>query len=753
MAEYENGTEEKEEDQESGQYTEDDLAYKASYDEHQDVINLLSSCQEADHDNRENSREAHLFIDKRDGQWEPMFWNSNVNRPRYQFDSVNPIIDQISSGIEDADYDIRVSPAGGNATKDVAATYDGIIRNIENLSNAKQIYSQAARGMVTGGFDAWRVCHKYADDNSFDQDIMIEKIANPLDRVWFDPAAEKQDKSDSRYAFVLHPVAVDEYESRWPEGSGESVSDDRDGDAYFDKAEVIVVGEFLYVESEDRELVLMSNGQTHEVNDDFDKIKDDLIAIGVTEVKRRKRKMHKVCSRFFDGKDWLEDDRDTVFNRIPVVPVYGNFKIFENKTIYWGVVEKLLDPQRVLNYAMSREIEEGALAPRAKYWMTPAQALGHEDQLRTLNTNNDPVQFFNADPEFPSVPQQNGGAQINAGLRTVAQAMQGMINATAGMFAANMGDNPNAQSGVAIRQLQDKGDNGTLKYSRSMEIAIQATGQLIKDAIPKVYDTERTIRVLKEDESYDMADINQKVVDNATGEIVVINDLSVGVYDVICKAGPSYKNRQQETVEAITNLAQIDPSLMQIAGDLLLQSVATPAAGQIAERKRAQMIQQGLIPMKQLTEEEMAELQQAQMQAAQGQQQPDAAMVMAQAEQMKAQAEMLKAQIDQAKLQNDQMKLQIEAQKLQLEQAKIEAQIMDSQSSAQIDGFNAETKRIDSQIKAQQAGATIDRTQIQAFGDELDNQAKINDMMDEQRRKAQLSMMSPADLMRIANGG
>jgi hypothetical protein len=120
---------------------------------------------------------------------------------------------------------------------------------------------------------------------------------------------------------------------------------------------------------------------------------------------------------------------------------------------------------------------------------------------------------------------------------------------------------------------------------------------------------------------------------------------------------------------------------------------------------------------------------------------------------MKAQAEMLKAQIDQAKLQNDQMKLQIEAQKLQLEQAKIEAQVMDSQSSAQIDGFNAETKRIDSQIKAQQAGATIDRTQIQAFGDELDNQAKINDMMDEQRRKAQLGIMSPEDLMRIANGG
>jgi hypothetical protein len=272
MATYENGYEEKEE---SAQMTEDDLSYKDKYEDHQSVLNLLSSCQEADHDNREMSREAHLFLDKRDGQWEPYWWEANQNKPRYTFDNVNPIVDQVASEIEQADFDIRVSPAGGNATKDIAATYDGLIRNIENISNAKQVYSQAARGMVTGGFDAWRVSQKFADDNSFDQDIVIEKIGNPVDRVWFDSAAELQDKSDSRYCFVLHPMAVDEYENRWPEGSGESVPDDREGDAYYDKAEAIVVGEFLYMESEDRELVMMSNGQTHEVNEDFEKIVDD----------------------------------------------------------------------------------------------------------------------------------------------------------------------------------------------------------------------------------------------------------------------------------------------------------------------------------------------------------------------------------------------------------------------------------------------------------------------------------------------
>jgi hypothetical protein len=242
-----------------------------------------------------------------------------------------------------------------------------------------------------------------------------------------------------------------------------------------------------------------------------------------------------------------------------------------------------------------------------------------------------------------------------------------------------------------------------------------------------------------------MANLNQQVIDTQTGEIVTVNDLSVGSYDVICKAGPSFKNRQEETIEAIVSLAQVDPSIMQIAGDLMLQSVNTPAASQIAERKRSQMLQQGLIPQSQMTEEEIMEMQQAQM-AAQGQQAPDPNMVLAQAEQMKAEAEMLRSQLEMQKLQNEQIKLQLEAQKLQ-------SQTVGDQADNQIDAFNAETKRMETQIKAQQAGATIDKTSAQAMGEELDNQKKMSDMMEEQRIKTMRQSMSTAQLMDIARGG
>lgn len=672
------------------------------YEEHNAVIKLLENCQSVESDMRESAREAALFILKRDGQWEPYWWNNCAGKPRYTFDMTTPIVDQICGEISQAAFDIRISPAGGDATKETALTFDGMVRNIENMSGATEIYNAAARGMVTSGFDAWRVVQKYVDDDSFDQDLAIEKVWNAIDRVWFDPSAELQDKSDSRYGFVLHPVGVDEYDARWPDGSRMSVSDGRDGEAYYDKDETILCGELLYSKIEFRQLAMMSNGQTHEVTEDYESIRDELASIGVTEVKRRKRKVSKWCSRFFDAGGWLEDERETVFRNIPLVPVYGNYSVFENKTIFFGAVEKLLDPQRVMNYSMSREIEEGALAPRAKYWMTQKQAQGFEDTLSTLNTNSDPVQFYNPDPEAPP-PAQQGGAQVNPGLRTISESMRQIIGQAAGMFAANMGDNPGLQSGVAIQQLQSKGDTGTVKFFKSMELAIAATGRLLVDAIPRIYDTARQVRVLYEDDTYDMADINQQVIDGQTGKVVTMNDLAVGKYDVVCTAGPAFQNRQSETMAAIIEIAKVDPSVIQLGGDLLLNNIPTPAAKQLAERRRAQMITQGIIPQSQLTEEEKAEMAQKQ----QAEQPADPAMVLAMAEMKKAEAEALNAQ-------NNQMKLQIEAAKLELDKVKFqnESIVSTAEAEASITKSATEQQLTQSKIKTEDAKVALEAEKL-----------------------------------------
>jgi len=688
--------------------------------EHDEMLIALQDSQEAETDMRSQARSAQLFVNKRDGQWEPEFWESNDNKPRYTFDLTSPIVDQVSGALDMANFSIKVSPAGGQASEDTAKILSGLIRNIENLSYATDIYSAAGRNMVTAGIDGWRVVHKYVDSDSFNQDLVIEPIHNYVDRVWFDVSSEKRDRSDARFAFVLSGLSPKDYKKQYPEGSGQSVSEDRLATAYFNKPDLIMVGEYYYIEQEKSDLVMMSSGQVLEDNEDFNTIKDELEAMGVTEVKRRTRMKDTVYVRKFDAQDWLGSKQKTVFSMIPVIPTYGNFRNVEDKTLYFGVVEKLYDPQRVLNYSLSREIEEGALAPRAKYWMTPKQASGHEDELSTMNTNTDPVQFFNVDEANPGIPQQNGGAQINPGLSRVSEGMRTMIGQSAGLFASNMGDNPGLQSGVAIKQLQNKGDIGTIKYFKAQEIAIARTAKILVDAIPSVYDTQREVYLLNEDGSQESETLNQTIIDQQTGQPITLNDLSIGSYDVVCSSGASFQNRQQESNAALLEMAQIDPSLIQMSGDVMLKNVDAPGMDTLSARKRQQLLAGGLIPADQQTEEEQ---QMVAQQAQSAKQQPDAVMVAAQAEMQKAQAAnnknsieaekakldaMIREQQNQMKMQQQQLELQQAQFKLQQDQERLQLETMTKEAE-----FNLKAQELERLVTKDQRDYALDVAEFQ----------------------------------------
>lgn len=674
-----------------------------------DVLNLLKKAQEAEHDNRIRVREVIHFLEKDDGQWEPAIISKMNNRPRYTFDKCNPVVDSIAGEMEQAEFAIRVRPAGGDATKELAKLYDGIVRNIENLSNASSVFDAAGRNMVASGFDAWRVVQDWADGDSFEQDLFIRKVANAVDRVWFDTNAEMQDMSDAKWCFVLQSLSKDEYDERFPEGSGASVGDDRESEVYSHKPAQVVVGEFLWKKPTKKELVLMSNSKVYEVNDDFKKVEKELKELGVTELKRRNRDSFKVMTRLFDGSDWLSAEKETVFKWIPIIPTYGNFKISENKVIYRGAVNKLMDPQRVYNYAKSREIEEGALAPRGKYWMTRQQAAKDQATLQTMNTNADPVQLYTHVPEQP-VPFWQGGAQINSGLQLTSQDAAKDVIEASGIFAANQGNAP-LQSGVAIELQQNKGDTSTIKYFKSQEVAICQTARVLVDAIPKVYDTKRQIRVLGEDGSFDMEMLNDEIFDQETQKMVSLNDLRQGKYDVTCDVGPAFKNRQQETIKAITEIAAVDPTILEEGADVLLNNIQSPGIDTLMERRRARMVRNGIIPEKQWTEEEREEIQQLiqQQQEQEANQPPDpvqqaileqtqanTADVVSKAEERQDNA-LLKAEDLRIKEQQQLVNIQQQSEKQDLEELKVSIQ-QQTQANQQV--MDNQTAIID-QLKTQ----------------------------------------------------
>jgi len=668
------------------------------------VLSMLKDAQKSDNDLRAHSREAHHFIDKRDGQWEPGLIKQFKNRPRYTFDKTGPIVDQIAGEMENADFTLRVRPSGGDASKDNAKIFDGLIRNIRNISNAERTFEQAGRSMVTCGVDGWEIVQDWVDSDSFEQDLIIKKIHNWLDRVWFDDNSEEQDHSDAEWCFVLSTITRREYENQFPkaEKNPASVGSNRLNDVYFQKtSDVVTLGKIYFKKRTKEELVQMSDGSIYVVDEDFQRVQDDLAnppvdpqtgqptAAPVTEESRRTRERSRVHSRIFSGDDWLTESEETVFDLIPIVATYGNHKITENKFLFRGVVEKLIDPQRVLNYALSRDIEEGALSPRGKYWMTQEQQEGFEEELSTMNVNADPIQNYNHIEGQPP-PFWNDGARPNAGLQTTAENMNGAITEGAGLFQANMGDNPGLQSGVAIDRQISKGDNSTTKWFNSQEVAICYTGRVLINAIPRVYDSTRQVRILQDDGSFEMQTLNQPTTDEATGEVIILNNLSAGQYDVTCEVGAAFKSKQREAATAFAEMAATDPALSEIARDVWFKNLDAPGFDIVSERARAIMLQQGTIPQDQWTDEELEAARAAEEAAAQEEPEEDPNLLFAQAEQAKADADMLAAQVKQQEVQGNQ---QNKAQELQLEAQKIQLDV-DKFMREKDDKFNVEAAKI-----------------------------------------------------------
>jgi len=123
-------------------------------------------------------------------------------------------------------------------------------------------------------------------------------------------------------------------------------------------------------------------------------------------------------------------------------------------------------------------------------------------------------------------------------------------------------------------------------------------GRILVAAIPKIYDTQRILRVRFPDGNDDFVPIN---VPGPNGQL--INDLGVVKYDVAVVTGPSYSTQRAEALDAMVQLIQANPNLWNVIGDLIAKNMDWPGAHEFEKRLRAQL------PPEFLTQEELAKKQ------------------------------------------------------------------------------------------------------------------------------------------------
>lgn len=575
---------------------------------HEQALKRFDRVQNKEKNQRALAVEDARFAQTEDGQWDEDAIRKRAGRPRYTINRVAGAIDQLVGDQRQNSISIKVDAVGRGATENVAKVFEGLIRNIESLSGAEDIYICAYDEAVNGGYGGWRITTDFSDDSSFEQEIFIEPILSTATSLWFDVASQKYDRSDAGWAFFTIDMPKEEHKDRFPDSPAagwnqDTISRRNFCQQWFDE-DSVRVAEYWVKTPVSREIALLSDGRVIDLDDEKDAL-DELRAQGITIVKQRTVDSHKVEMYLMDGSGILEGPKEWAGKFIPLVPMYGRQAHIEGETFTRGIVRFAKDANRIYNYTTSAAIETAALTPKDPIWHTPRQSEGLEGVWANFNTSNDPFMPFNPDPDSPGVPQRGGAPAVQgAFLQQIEQASRDLYHVT-NMQPPSLGANPELKSGKAIQSQERLGDRGSYIYTDNLEKSVAYTGKILIDLIPRIYDTERQIRIASQADESEQVTINQTVFDRQTGKKVIVNDLSLGKYDVKTRSGPAFATQRQESAEQLIQLVTGSPAFEALAMDLIAKDLPILESKELAKRVRRQMILSGTVEP---TEDEIQEL-------------------------------------------------------------------------------------------------------------------------------------------------
>jgi uncharacterized small protein (DUF1192 family) len=153
------------------------------------------------------------------------------------------------------------------------------------------------------------------------------------------------------------------------------------------------------------------------------------------------------------------------------------------------------------------------------------------------------------------------------------------LKAISGIFDASLGNKGNETSGRGIQARQQQTERSNMHFGDNHGRAQEQCGRDLAEAIPRIYDGTRLVRILGEGEVGKFEWINKAGEDG-----VVKYDISAGKYDVAVKIGKAYSTKRLEAFDTLAQLLQGNPGLLPTIGDIVFRNSDMAGADQIAER-------------------------------------------------------------------------------------------------------------------------------------------------------------------------
>jgi hypothetical protein len=672
----------------------DDTEKPKGKTKHEDVLararERFRYVSEYEADNRAAQKEDTEFVYIPGAQWptKARTMREQWGDPCMEFPQLKQFVSQVVNDQRQNRPGIRIYPADGIASEDTAEILQGLVRGIEYQSRAESVYDCGYQHAVVGGRGYWRVVSEYENESSFNQRLVIKRIADPLS-VFLDPDFQDPDGGDRQYGFVVEQVSKEQYKKRWPDAPVVSLS--AENVEWIVDDDHILVADYYERVSVPRKLVMLSDG-TQAYEDELPQMPP-----GVTVTGERKVDVHRVDWYTIGGGMDVLAEHAWPGKIVPVVCAMGDEVIADNKRVYQGLIRHAKDTQTLFNFGMTQQAVSLALTPRAPYVAALGQVAANpqiKDMWDNANTRNYSVLYYEPTEINGNVvppPQRQPGSSPDSGWLNWTQQMSMLMKSTIGMYENNLGMRGQETSGRAILAKEQQGDNATFHYLDNLGRAIALTGRILVECVPTYYDTERIVHLIGPDDTPKLATINREQPNPMNPmEAIRIGDVTTGQYAVVVEAGPTYATKRKEKADLLMGMVQAYPPLMQIAPDLIVKAQDLPDGDIIAKRLKLTLPP----PIAQAVAAED-----------QGQTPPDPA-TMAQMQQMQGQMQQMDAQMQQMAAENQQLK----------------AGAAEKQAAAQIDAqVKAQANELDAQVRAQatqtDAAVTLQQAEIKARAD------------------------------------
>jgi hypothetical protein len=522
-------------------------------------------------------------------------WDDNLlaiarikREPTLQVNRLPQFVKQIENELRQRDMAITAAATDEAGSDETAQILTGIIRGIEQRSNATSHYIHAAgeNGAMVPGIGYLKVEVNFADNQLFDQDIWIKSIKDPM-KVLPDPAAMEPDFSDAEYWFEFEDYQEKVFKRNFPQATCTSSEmfpiGARMSSWLGDKT--IRVARFWYKEYTSITNYLMDDGtvvieeQVESIEDCLDENNDNYgkklaFVDGQQKVILRERQITSTKIKWVDftGAEVLNEG-EWAGSMFPFVAVTGPISIVDGKKDVRGIIRFAKDSQKMLNYMASSAARRIASANKSPWIVDMKSIANYKQAWNRANTDNMPYLPYDAfDPNRagnPNPPPQRADqtGQIQDLLAAAAK-FENDLKATIGIYDAGLGATPNEQSGIAIKTLAQQGQNANFHYSDALATALKHLGDILIDLIPRIYDTPRIVKAVSADSKARLVKINQ--ITQEKGKLMEYNIRdAAGHYGVTVNVGPAYATQKQAAIEQMTELMRINPNIAPYVQDII----------------------------------------------------------------------------------------------------------------------------------------------------------------------------------------